>query len=149
MFSKLNRIHKTPSSRYNCKKLLPSFDLKTKPIWGLKREKKLEKIKINKYLKNKINNQSSFYNSKKLDKDYEQSQSFKKNICEFPSINFTKNRIKNYSSPYSISNGNDNNKKFNTSILGSSYFLKDTKFKNANVHSRKINYENQKNAFYF
>ena len=148
MFSKLNKIHQTPSSRYN-KNILSNFELKTKVDWGVNREKKLEIKKINKYLKNKINNQNSFYNSKLLNKDYLQSQNFKKYICEFPSINFTKNKIKNYSPTTSSTNGNKNSKKYNTSILGSSYFLRDTKFKNINVHSRKVfNYENQKNPFY-
>ena len=56
MFNKLNKIHQTPSSRA-VKKLLPNFEFKknNKGIWGINREKKLEIIKINKYLKNKIN----------------------------------------------------------------------------------------------
>ena len=143
MFTKLNKIHQTPNSK-SIKKLLPNFEFKkSKGIWGINREKKLEILKINKYLKYKINNQNSFYNINKFNKDYEQAQSFKKYICEFPCINF--NKIKNYSPTYS-SNRNDNSKKYNTSVINSTSLLKEIKFKNIDVHSRKIiKFENQKN----
>ena len=147
MFNKLNKIHQTPSSRA-VKKLLPNFEFKknNKGIWGINREKKLEIIKINKYLKNKINSQNSFYNINKFNKDYEQAQNFKKYICEFASINF--NKLKNYSPTYS-SNRNDNGKKFNTSVISSTSLLKELKFKNTDVRSRKIiKFENQKNYNY-
>ena len=116
---------------------------KNKGIWGIEREKKLEILKVNKYLKNKINNQNSFYNINKFNKDYEQAQTFKKNICEFPSINF--NKIKDYSPTYS-NNRKDNGKKLNTSIISSTSLFKELKFKNTDVRSRKmIKFENQKN----
>ena len=143
MFTKLNKIHQTPNSK-SIKKLLPNFEFKkSKGIWGINREKKLEILKINKYLKYKINNQNSFYNINKFNKDYEQAQSFKKYICEFPCINF--NKIKNYSPTYS-SNRNDNSKKYNTSVISSTSLLKEIKFKNIDVHSRKIiKFKNKKN----
>ena len=143
MFTKLNKIHQTPCSNA-VKKFLPSFEFKKKKgNWGINREKKLEIMKVNKYLKHKINSQNSFYNIIKLNKDYEQAQSFKKYICEFPSINF--NRNKNYT-PTCSSNRNDNCKKYNTSIITSTSFLKEVKFKNIDVRSRKIiKFENQKN----
>ena len=135
MFFKLNKIHQTPTSK-GVKKLLPNFEFKkNKGIWGIDREKKLEILKVNKYLKNKINKQNSFYNLNKFNKDYKQAQTFKKNICEFPSINFNK-----------IKNRNDNGKKLNTSIISSTRLFKELKFKNTDVHSRKeIKFENQKN----
>ena len=143
MFFKLNKIHQTPTSK-GVKKLLPNFEFKkNKGIWGIDREKKLEILKVNKYLKNKINKQNSFYNLNKFNKDYKQAQNFKKNICEFPSVNF--NKIKNYSSTYS-NNRNDNGKKLNTSIIRSTSLFKELKFKNTDVRSRKeIKFENQKN----
>ena len=138
MFTKLNKIYQTPKN----KSIKPNFETKNKGTWFASREKKLEILKINKYLKNKINKQNSLYNIRKFNKDYEQAQCFKKNICEFPSIDFNKN--KNYSINFS-SNRNDNSKKYNTSTIGSTTLLKDIKFKNVDVHSRKIKFENQKN----
>ena len=97
-------------------------------------------------MKDKINNQNSFYNKDKFKKDYEQSQTFKKNICEFPSINF--NKIRNYSPNFST-NRNNFSKKFDSSVISSNALLKELKFKNADVRSRKIiKFENQKNYNY-
>ena len=140
MFLKLNKIHHTPNSK-RIKKIFPNIELKkNKGIWGINSEKKREILKVNKYLKNKINSQNSFYNISKFNKDYEQAQHFKKYICEFPSINF--NKTKNYSPTYS------SNKKFNTSLMNSNSFLKEVKFKNTDVRSRKFfQFENQKNYF--
>ena len=143
MFTKLNKIHQTPNHKI-IKKILPNIENKNKRTISINREKKLEILKINKYLKNKINNQNSFYDVNKLNKEYKQNQNFKKYICEFPSINFNKK----YSS--STCRNNDDNKKYNTSIIGSTSLYKDVKFKNVNVRSRRfINLENQKNVYEF
>ena len=143
MFFKLNKIHKSPSSRA-VEKFFPNINFKKHDgIWGVNREKKLEILKVNKYLKDKINNQNSVYNISKFNKDYEQAQTFKRNICEFPCINF--NKIKKYSPTYSSSR-NDNSKKLNTSVINSTSFIKEFKFKNTDVRSRKIiKVESQKN----
>ena len=146
MFKKLNEIHRTPCSRPS-NKIIPVFELKkNRGFLSFNKEKKLEILKINKYLKDKINNQNSFYNKDKFKKDYEQSQTFKKNICEFPSINF--NKIRNYSPNFST-NRNNFSKKFDSSVISSNALLKELKFKNVDVRSRKIiKFENQKNYNY-
>ena len=147
MFKKVNEIHRSPCSR-SANKIIPVFELKkNRGFLSFNKEKKLEILKINKLLKDKINKQNSFYNIDKFNKEYEQSQTFKKNICEFPSINF--NKIGNYS-PTFYSNRNNYSKKFDSSVISSNGLLKELKFKNTDVRSRKIyNFENQKNYNYY
>ena len=91
MFNKLDRIHKTPNSNI-LKKLKPLFEFKQKvKDGGLTREQKLEIKTVNKYYKNKLSRQSSFYSIDQWNKEFEKSLHFKKNICEFPCIDFHKN----------------------------------------------------------
>jgi hypothetical protein len=42
----------------------------------------------NQHLLKRLNERRSLYNARSWEKDYEQSQNYKKNICMFPSINF-------------------------------------------------------------
>ena len=95
MFNKLDRIHRTPNAII-LQKLKPLFEFSNKKKdGGLTREQKLEIKAVNKYYKNKLSRQSSFYSLGQWNKEFLQSQSFKKNICEYPSIDFYKtNKIK-------------------------------------------------------
>jgi hypothetical protein len=141
MFNKLERIHKAPNSEI-LQKLKPIFEFKQKvKDGGLTREQKLEIKAVNKYYKNKLNRQSSFYSLGQWNKEFEKSLSFKKNICEFPCIDFHKtkrglgeeafNRIK---------------KEYSNSIInnGGNYFQR-AKFKNINLFS-PINKNNEENG---
>ena len=92
MFKKLETIQKTPTllSFGKCK---PMFEFKEKiKDGGLTREQRLQIEAGNKYYKGKLSRQGSYYSLDKWKKDFEQSQHFKKNICEFPSIDFYKTR---------------------------------------------------------
>ena len=92
MFKKLETIQKTPTllSFGKCK---PMFEFKEKiKDGGLTREQRLQIEAGNKYYKGKLRRQGSYYSLDKWKKDFEQSQHFKKNICEFPSIDFYKTR---------------------------------------------------------
>ena len=92
MFNKLERIHKTPNSEA-LKKLKPLFEFKQKTKdGGLTREQKLEIKAVNKYYRNKLSRQSSFYSIGQWNKEFEKSLNFKKNICEFPCIDFHKTK---------------------------------------------------------
>ena len=90
MFNKLERIHRTPNAAI-LRKLKPMFEFSNKKKdGGLTREQKLEIKAVNKYYKNKLNRQSSFYSLGQWNKDFQQSLNFKKNICEYPTIDFHK-----------------------------------------------------------
>jgi hypothetical protein len=92
MFKKLETINKTPTflSYRKCK---PSFEFKDKiKDGGLTREQRLQIEAGNKYYKGKLSRQGSYYSLSKWKKDFELSQHFKKNICEFPCIDFYKIR---------------------------------------------------------
>ena len=92
MFSKLDRIHKKPNDEI-FDKLKPAFLFKQKlKDGGLTKEQKSEIKAMNNYFYKKLNKQTSCYNLEKLDKEFEQSQYFKKNICEFPCIDFHKTK---------------------------------------------------------
>lgn len=87
---KLDYIRNNPTP-ISIKRIKPLFEFKNKiQDGGLTREQKLELIAGNKYLKNKINRQSSFYSLKRWINDFGKTQHFKRNICEFPSIDFFK-----------------------------------------------------------
>ena len=92
MYHKLDRIHKSPSSKI-LEKLKPIFEFKTKGrSGGLTREQKLQITTTNKYFRKKLNKQTSFYSLGQWNKDFEQTRNFKKNICEYPSIDFHKTK---------------------------------------------------------
>ena len=111
MFNKLHKIHKTPNS-YIIKKLKPLFEFKQKiKDGGLTREQKRDIKAVNKYYRNKLSRQSSFYSLGQWNKEFEKSQQFKKNICEFPCIDFHKTK-RSWIEGGSI----DSKKGFNSSI---------------------------------
>ena len=92
MFSKLNTIHKKPNNEI-ISKLKPAFEFKKKlKDGGLTKIQKSEIKATNNYFYKKLNKQTSCYNFEKLNKEFEQSQYFKKNICEFPCIDFHKTK---------------------------------------------------------
>ena len=92
MFSKLNTIHKKPNNEI-ISKLKPTFEFKKKlKDGGLTKIQKSEIKATNNYFYKKLNKQISCYNFEKLNKEFEQSQYFKKNICEFPCIDFHKTK---------------------------------------------------------
>ena len=92
MFNKIERIHKSPNSKI-LKKLKPLFEFTNKKNdGGLTREQRLEIKAVNKYYKNKLSRQSSFYSLGQWNKEFQKSQNFKKNICEYPSIDFHKTK---------------------------------------------------------
>ena len=92
LFNKLDKIQKIQNSEL-LKKQKPLFEFKTKKMdGGLTREQKLEIKAVNKYFRNKLKRQSSFYSLGQWNKDFEKSQNFKKNICEFPCIDFHKTK---------------------------------------------------------
>lgn len=62
----------------------PIFEFKQK----LKDKENTKRKEINNYYFKKIGRQGSLYNNNRYKKDFERSQFFKKNICEFPIINF-------------------------------------------------------------
>ena len=85
---KLDYIRNNPTP-ISIKRIKPLFEFKNKmQDGGLTREQKLELIAGNKYLKNKLSKQSSLYSLKKWVDDFGKTQHFKRNICEFPSIDF-------------------------------------------------------------
>lgn len=111
MFNKLHKIHKTPNSDI-IKKLKPLFEFKQKiKDGGLTREQKRDIKAVNKYYRNKLSRQSSFYSLGQWNKEFEKSQQFKKNICEFPCIDFHKTK-RSWIEGGSI----DSKKGFNSSI---------------------------------
>ena len=90
MFTKLDTIHRITKEDY-LKKFQPSFSFKTKIIeGGLTKEQRNTIKDVNKYFLKKLHNQVSCYNRSKWDEDYKNVQKLKKNICEYPSIDFHK-----------------------------------------------------------
>ncbi len=47
----------------------------------------------NQHFVKRLNEKQSFYNTQKWEKDYEKSQTYKKNICVFPVLNFENKNI--------------------------------------------------------
>ena len=74
---------------------------KQKPKFVLKKDiysqaKKYDYFKIsqeNQYLLKRLNDKDSFYDTRTWEKDYDKSQSYKKNICAFPPIDFKKTKL--------------------------------------------------------
>ena len=135
MFNKLDRIQKTPTSEV-LKKLKPLFEFKTKTKdGGLTREQKLEIKAVNKYYKNKLKRQSSFYSLGQWNKEFEQSQHFKRNICEFPCIDFHKTKR---SFGFEGINVNEIKKEYNNPIIDNSgNFFQKVKFKRIGSFPKK------------
>jgi len=128
IFKKLDKINKIPYKTLNSK-CKPAFEFKPKDRnGGLTREQKLEINADNKYFFRKLNRQSSCYNFNQWNRDFEQSQCFKKNICEFPCIDFRKSKAEDEKL------GKDYN---NSVIKDSNNLFKKTKFKNADLFSDK------------
>ena len=132
MFNKLDKIQRTPNSEI-LKKQKPIFEFKTKKMdGGLTREQKLEIKAVNKYYRNKLKRQSSFYSLGQWNKEFEQSQNFKKNICEFPCIDFHKTkRI------FGRDDFNEIKKEYNNSIINNcGNFFQKVKFKKIGLFSQ-------------
>ena len=137
MFNKLDRIQRTPNSEA-LKKLLPIFEFKTKGMdGGLTREQRLEIKAVNKYYINKLKRQSSFYSLGQWNKEFKKSQAFKRNICEFPCIDFHKTK-----GSFGNDEINEIKKEYNSSVIdnGGNFFQK-VKFKKidmlANIGTKK------------
>ena len=72
--------------------LRPLFDDNSKKISyrDFTKEQKYEIHKTNKYFFHRLEKTTSCLNSQKWEKDFQKSRQFKKNICEFPNLNFRK-----------------------------------------------------------
>ena len=72
--------------------LRPLFDDNSKKISyrDFTKEQKYEIHKTNKYFFHRLGKTTSCLNSQKWEKDFQKSRQFKKNICEFPNLNFRK-----------------------------------------------------------
>lgn len=67
------------------------FSFKNKKNYGgFTREEKRDIDITNKYFTKKITRQGSCYKNSQWEKDFKKSQYFKRNICEFPNIDFFK-----------------------------------------------------------
>ena len=105
----------------------PIFEFKQK----LKDNEKAKRKEINNYYFKKISRQGSLYNNNRYKKDFERSQFFKKNICEFPIINFLDSYNKR-----TLGDGVIMNKYYNSFILNSSNnYFNDVKFKHLDLLS--------------
>lgn len=85
---------------------------KRKPLFAFKQNlfsqtRKWDLFKItqeNQHLLKRLNERQSLYNSNKWEKDYDKSQTYKKNICVFPSITFNNpNKDENFRFPCATS----------------------------------------------
>lgn len=120
LFKKIYKI-RNASSEDAIKKLKPIFEFKQK----LKDKEKAKLKEINNYYFKKIGRQGSLYSNNRWKKDFERSQFFKKNICEFPIINFLDSYNKR-----TLGDGIIMNKDYNSFILNSSNnYFNDVKFK--------------------
>ena len=54
------------------------------------KEQRYQIEKANKYFFHKLEKTTSCLNSQKWEKDFQKSRQYKKNICEFPNLNFLK-----------------------------------------------------------
>ena len=133
MFNKLEKIHNTPNSEA-LKKLKPLFEFKQKTKdGGLTREQKLEIKAVNKYYKNKLSRQSSFYSLGQWNKEFEKSLNFKKNICEFPCIDFHKTKKSSGDEAFNLIR-----KEYNNSISNNpGNYFQNAKFKTIDLFSQK------------
>jgi hypothetical protein len=129
IFKKLDDINKKPNKELiaKCK---PAFEFKQKERnGGLTREQRLEINADNKYFFRKIKRQASCYSLSQWNRDFEQSQSFKKNICEFPCIDFRKLKAEDEK----LAKDYDN-----SVIKDSNNLFKKTKFKSVDLFYEKV-----------
>ena len=124
---KINKIMNSPTP-ISIKRLKPLFEFKNKKKdGGLTREQKLEIKAGNKYFRKKITTQSSFYSHKKWENDFGNTKNFKKNICQYPFIDFSQTRKNPNVGP--ISYFNSRNGFFNSKINNNfTAYFKKTKF---------------------
>ena len=129
IFKKLDRINKSPNKELIAKRR-PVFEFKQKgKNGGLTREQRLEINADNIYFFRKLHRQSSCYSLNQWNRDFEQSQSFKKNICEFPCIDFRKSKAEDEKLA----------KDYNNSVIkASNNLFRKAKFKNVDLFSEKV-----------
>ena len=91
LLKKYNSINKLPFQE-KIKILKPLFEnnISRAPFSSFTPEQKYQINIANKYFFNKLKNQNTFFNSKEWEKDFKQSQIYKKNICSYPCIDFHK-----------------------------------------------------------
>ncbi len=87
-FKKIEKIiTKERKDKDNLGKIKPIFTFKTKNInGGLTRFQRRDIENTNKYFKNKIKRQGSYYDRDKLERDFQMSQYLKGQLCELPVI---------------------------------------------------------------
>jgi len=125
MYNKLNRINNIQIAE-RIKKLKPKL-LNNKTNRNGVMESFQIKLNNKRYFQN-LKKKFSLYSLKQFNKDYERSQYFKKNICEFPSINFKK------PSPSPVDKKiSEIKKECNSSIISDKNFFKLSKFKHTDV----------------
>ena len=129
IFKKLDRINKSPNKELIAKRK-PVFEFKQKgKNGGLTREQRLEINADNIYFFRKLHRQSSCYSLNQWNRDFERSQSFKKNICEFPCIDFRKLKAEDEKLA----------KDYNNSVIkDSNNLFRKAKFKNVDLFSEKV-----------
>ena len=105
------------------------------------KEQRYQIEKANKYFFHKLEKTTSCLNSQKWEKDFQKSRQYKKNICEFPNLNFLKTiqikleREKSFNEKkYSNTTINFYNNKFNK-----------TNFKNIEIYKPKKNKNDNQN----
>ena len=103
------------------------------------KEQRYQIEKANKYFFHKLEKTTSCLNSQKWEKDFQKSRQYKKNICEFPNLNFLKTiqikleREKSFNEKkYSNTTINFYNNKFNKTNFKSIEIYKPKKNKNDN-----------------
>ena len=91
MLKNFNSINKLPFQE-KIKILKPLFEnnINRTPYSSFTPEQRHQIDITNKYFFNKLKKQNTFFNSKEWEKDYKQSQIYKKNICSYPCIDFHK-----------------------------------------------------------
>jgi hypothetical protein len=103
------------------------------------KEQRYQIEKANKYFFHKLEKTTSCLNSQKWEKDFQKSRQYKKNICEFPNLNFLKTiqikleREKSFNEKkYSNTTINFYNNKFNKTNFKKTYIYKPEKKDNQN-----------------
>ena len=123
------------------KYLKPLFEDNSKRISyrEFSKEQKYHIEKTNNYFFHRLEKATSCLNSQKWEKDFQKSRQFKKNICQFPNLNFQKTmqikleREKSFNEKkYSNTNINFYNNKFNKTNFKSIDIYKPEKNKNNN-----------------
>ena len=126
MLKNYNSINKLPFQE-KIKILKPLFEnnISRAPYTSFTPEQKYQIDVTNKYFFNKLKNQNTFFNSREWEKDFKQSQIYKKNICSYPCIDFHK------SVQRKIEDEKIKNKKiyYNTTVNFYTNLFNNTKFK--------------------